>query len=264
MMHVVGCGRAESNHENDARGGASGMAGASGTGALANHPSGGSMNDGGATSTGGTTSMTGGTTSISGGTTSMTGGTTSMNAGASGRMPTQNDAGASGSGPHTTDPLVLCGDSYPIYCSEEAACEKLGCGKPWSGIDAKGCYHSNDCSFGRTCAEGLRCVPAVLTDFTQSCFADTDMCEDSSGTCTCFTSGCYPREVCVDANEFAPGEECKLEGLLCNDLQLAQQNIDAYIQSQFEEESGPMSKQAKAMVDACRARVIDSIFLLCP
>jgi hypothetical protein len=221
------------------------MAGASGAGAQGNQSTGGST----APDHGGSTSTSGGATSTSGG--------------ASGGTPTQNEAGTSGSGPHTTDPLVLCGRRFLIYCSKEAACTTLACGKPWSNFDADGCYR-DDCSFGRTCGEGLRCVPAVLTDFTQSCFADTDICDDASGSCTCATFGCYPKEVCVGANEFPPGAECNLEGLLCGDLQLALENIDAYVQSQFAEESDPMSKQAKAMVDACRARVIDSIFTLCP
>ena len=273
MVHVAGCGRAENNHENDTRGGASGIAGASGTGAQAGQSSGGSTapDQGGATSmsggatsmSGGATPMSGGATPMSGGATSMSGGATSMSGGASGGTPTENEAGTSGSGPHTTDPLVLCGNRFLFYCSKEAVCATLGCGKPWSNFDADGCYRK-DCSFGRTCDEGMRCVPAVLTDFTQSCFADVDICDDASGTCTCDTFGCYPKEVCVGANEFPPGAECNLEGLLCGDLQLALENIDAYIQSQFAEESGPMSKQAKAMVDACRARVIDSIFTLCP
>jgi hypothetical protein len=224
-----------------------GVANALGGGGSAGDGRGGSFSRGGTPSAGASTSEGGAepTAGAPGGAAGASGGAAGAPGGAAGAP-----GGAAGSG----EPTLLCGSATlagDIYCSAEAACQALECGKPWSNYDANGCRRTQ-CQTATDCPEGSRCVPSAITgNFDAGCFADYDSCDDSSGACSCVRYECYRQALCVSERELPVGAECPIADLDCEALARADAGLRAYEQNLEVDRDTP----TEADVVACQAKI---------
>ena len=153
----------------------------------------------------------------------------------------------------------MCGSNTlagGIYCSKNAFCEALECGKPWSLFDANGCAREL-CWSDDACANGSRCVPApVAGKFDATCFEEYDSCEDSSGACECMPyPECGARALCLSVQEFPPESECPVESFSCAELSRTAVNLQAYADEEDFLVTSETSSAVKGRTEACRAKV---------
>src|SRR5689334_16251616 len=83
-------------------------------------------------------------------------------------------------------------------CTFEDTCEALGCGKPFSALDASGCIREQ-CRSSDDCSSGQRCVPSVLHG--NDCYSSViEGCEVECAQCSCLVSAdCAQVAYCLPA-----------------------------------------------------------------
>lgn len=175
------------------------------------------------------------------------GGNGGGNGGASAGTPGGGEGGFS-DGVGVGEQAMLCGsNALPggIWCSAEAACATLGCGKPWSLFDQNGCFKTL-CNDSSACSLGERCLPPpVAGNFEQTFAPEYESCGVVRGECRCnpHTDG-LDAGVCVSETELPRDRECALEGLSCQELERAAATLLAYTTLDFGDDpsaAGPES-----------------------
>jgi len=210
---AASCGKSESDHDSHPSAGA---AGATAGGPVA---AGGTGN--GVGGAGGAVSGTGGAASGAGAAPSGAGGAAS---GAGGLGGSSGAAGCTRA-EEVENSLSHCppapqrdGGQPTSSCGLEATCEALGCGRPWSDFDERGCLRPY-CDGDDDCDADERCLPEELVGEVGCHSSIFEGCSPQCDGCGCgASSDCRSVAFCQPVSEFPESADCPVGGRPCEQL----------------------------------------------
>jgi hypothetical protein len=103
----------------------------------------------------------------------------------------------------------------------------------------------------------------VLGKYDDPAFYEPESCSTVGGSCGCGFDEGVPLALCVSVGEFPPARDCAFEGMECDEILEAFDNVEAYRNgAAFVLPYDPPAELA-VMIDACARKLDDLLYSIC-